>query len=171
MKKPANTQEIYLQPGDFYFGDRNTRIRTILGSCVSIVMWHETRLIGGMCHYILPKRDKPIRDKLDGRYAEEAMELFLTKIQASNTRFRDYQVKIFGGGNMFPQYTKRGKCVDVPCQNVLAARALVKRHGLNLVGEHLGGAGHRQVYFDIWNGHVWMRRIEIDTKALASAPL
>ena len=168
MKRPANTHEIYLQPGEFHFGERYTRIRTILGSCVSIVMWNENRLIGGMCHYILPNRNRPVHDKLDGRYAEEAMELFMTKIRATNTRPRDYQVKIFGGGNMFPQYKRQGKCVDVPCQNVIAARALIKRYGLNLVSENLGGAGHRQVIFDIWNGHVWMRRVEIGTKAPAS---
>jgi chemotaxis protein CheD len=168
MKKPANVREIYLQPGQFHFGERNTRIRTILGSCVSIVMWHEKHLIGGMCHYILPKRNRSILDKPDGRYAEEAIELFMARIHTANTRSRDYQVKIFGGGNMFPQYTKRGKCADVPCQNVIAARTLIKRYGLNLVGEHLGGAGHRQIYFDIWNGHVWMRRVEITTASAAS---
>jgi len=168
MKKPDNTREIYLQPGEFHFGERNTRIRTILGSCVSIIMWHEKRLIGGMCHYILPNRSKPVGDKLDGRYAEEAMELFMTRIRAANTSPRDYQVKIFGGGNMFPQYKRRGKCADVPCQNVVAARVLIKHYGLNLVGENLGGAGHRQVFFDIWNGHVWVRRVEIDTKAPVS---
>ena len=48
MKKPDHVIEIFLQPGDFYFGGADTRIRTILGSCVSITMWHPTRLIGGM---------------------------------------------------------------------------------------------------------------------------
>ena len=28
MKRPSHVIEIFLQPGDFYFGDRDTRIRT-----------------------------------------------------------------------------------------------------------------------------------------------
>ena len=56
MRKPPHVIEIFLQPGDFYFGDKDTRIRTILGSCVSITLWHPTRLIGGMCHFLLPFR-------------------------------------------------------------------------------------------------------------------
>lgn len=168
MNRPANTHEIYLQPGEFRFGERDTRIRTILGSCVSIVMWHEKRLIGGMCHYILPNRSRTPGDKPDGRYAEEAIELFMAQIHTANTKPRDYQVKIFGGGNMFPHYKRPGKCTDVPCQNVIAARELVKRYGLNLVGENLGGAGHRQVVFDIWTGNVWMHRVEINTKSPAN---
>lgn len=167
MKKPANTREIYLQPGEFHFGERNTRIRTILGSCVSIVMWHENLLIGGMCHYILPKRCAPSRDTLDGRYATEAIELFMSRIDATNTKPRDYQVKIFGGGNMFPHHKRSGKYTDIPNQNVTAARELIKNYGLNIKSEHLGGAGHRQIIFEIWNGHVWVRRVKIDTKAPA----
>ena len=167
MKKPPDTHEVYLEPGGFHFGARNTRIRTILGSCVSIVMWHEKLLVGGMCHYVLPKRSSAYHKSLDGRYAEDAIALFMNKIHTTNTNARDYQVKIFGGGNMFPQYQRREKCTDVPCKNVIAARELVKRYNLNLVGEHLGGAGHRQIFFDVWNGHVWMRRIEIDNPGSA----
>jgi chemotaxis protein CheD len=168
MNRSANTHDIYLQPGEFHFGARDTRIRTILGSCVSIVMWHEKRLIGGMCHYILPNRRRSPHDKLDGRYAEEAIELFMDQIKSANTRPRDYQVKIFGGGNMFPHYKRPGKCADVPYQNVIAARELIKRHGLNLVGENLGGAGHRQVVFEVWNGYVWMNQVQLGKNTSAS---
>ena len=165
MKRPDNTREIFLQPGEFYFGDRSTRIRTILGSCVSIVMWHEKRQIGGMCHYILPNRRSPSPVAPDGRYADEAVTLFMTRIKETNTKPRDYQVKVFGGGNMFPQYAKKGMHAGVPQQNVLAARELIKRYGLHLTSENLGGIGHRQILFDIWNGHVWVRRVDIPNQA------
>jgi Chemotaxis protein; stimulates methylation of MCP proteins len=48
--------EIFLQPGDWYFGDRDTRIRTLLGSCIAITIWHPRLLVGGMCHFLLPGR-------------------------------------------------------------------------------------------------------------------
>ncbi|WP_416638624.1 hypothetical protein [Pseudomonas sp. OHS18] len=38
-KRPAIT-EVYLQPGGYHFGGPYTRVRTLLGSCVSIVLWH-----------------------------------------------------------------------------------------------------------------------------------
>lgn len=49
MKQSEHAVEIFLQPKDFYFGDENARLRTLLGSCVSITMWHPTKLIGDMC--------------------------------------------------------------------------------------------------------------------------
>ena len=32
---PPHVIDVFLGPGDFYFGDEQTRIRTLLGSCVA----------------------------------------------------------------------------------------------------------------------------------------
>lgn len=182
MKKPAHVIEIFLQPGDFYFGDRDTRIRTILGSCVSITIWHPSLLIGGMCHYVLPTRGARGPEDLDGRYADEALEMFMREVRAAKTRPSDYQVKLFGAGNMFPGIKKHQEdcpgpdcnplertCRNVSCRNELTAPLLVKKHGFNVTAACLGGAGSRQVFFDIWNGHVWSRQNPIQTPMLTKA--
>jgi chemotaxis receptor (MCP) glutamine deamidase CheD len=31
--------EVFLNPGEFHFGEGTTRISTLLGSCVSITLW------------------------------------------------------------------------------------------------------------------------------------
>lgn len=161
--------DVFLQPGEFYFGDHNTRIRTILGSCVSITMWHPHRRIGGMCHYMLPSRGTKAGRQLDGRYADEALQLFMHEIRAAGTWPEEYQVKLFGGGNMFQgngkatpaQQEKKAdgvNCQDVPCRNRKSAYQLIQHYGFSLTAEHLGGAGHRQVIFDIGSGHAWVRQ-------------
>jgi chemotaxis protein CheD len=156
MKKPDHTVEIFLHQGDVYFGDRDTRIRTVLGSCVAITMWHPQLLLGGMCHYMLPGRRRTAKEALDGKYADEALELMLTEIRRSGTRPSEYQIKLFGGGNMFPSSTKMRE-QHVGLRNVEAGRELLARHGLKIHAEHLGGLGHRNLLFDIWSGHVWMK--------------
>ncbi|MBI5753296.1 MAG: chemotaxis protein CheD [Hydrogenophilales bacterium] len=169
MIKPPHVVEIFLQPGDFYFGDRNTRIRTTLGSCVSITLWHPTLLIGGMCHYMLASRPDRNITQLDGKYGEDAVLMFFREAMLHNTNPQDYVVKVFGGGNMFPSRASHLPCKSAPCEQVIDAcrnvscknhmigRALLKHHGLDIAAEHLGGAGHRNVIFDIWSGHVWVR--------------
>lgn len=148
--------EVVLQPGELWFGERDTRIRTLLGSCVSITLWHPHRLLGGMCHYMLPSRPEPRRGELDGRYAEEALQLLLRDIDGRRTEPGEYVVKMFGGGNMFPGTTRSG--VDhVGLQNVDAGKELLRTHGFRCHAEHLGGCGHRQLIFDVWNGDVWMK--------------
>lgn len=166
MKKIAADIDIFLQPGEFYFGDASTRIRTLLGSCVAITLWHPTRLVGGMCHYMLPSRHKP-GSQLDGKYAEEAMGLFLLEVARHGTRLEEYQVKLFGGGNMFPGYRKKTASGNLPANNVAnnnvaVAHQLVARHRLQLSAEDLGRSGHRNVIFDIRSGHVWVRHQRLD---------
>lgn len=156
MNKPAHTIDIFLQPGEVYFGGRDTRIRTLLGSCVAITMWHPGMLAGGMCHYMLPGAQGEKRAVLDARYADEAMELMLREIRGAETSPAQYQVKLFGGGHMFSAHQAVGKD-HVGAKNVQMARLLMKRHGFSIHAEHLGGVGHRNVMLDLWSGHVWMR--------------
>lgn len=163
--------DIFLQPGEVYFGDRSERIRTLLGSCVAITLWHAKKQVGGMCHYMLSKRRAPRGrgDALDGRYADEALQLLLREIEHSGGDPREYQVKLFGGGNMFApvappggqpggQPGKKQRGINVADDNVLAGRALLAQHGFIIAAEQLGGHGHRQVIFDIASGDVWVKR-------------
>lgn len=167
--KPSHAIEIYLQPGEYYFGDRDTRIRTILGSCVAITMWHPKRMIGGMCHFMLPSRKRTPKDPLDGKYADEAMALFIRDIAAAGTNHTDYVVKIFGGGNMFPNLRdnsrkssilemKKNNARGVSHNNEQAALFLTRQMNLTVHATNVGGNGHRQIIFDIWTGHVWVRQ-------------
>ncbi|GBG01092.1 putative chemoreceptor glutamine deamidase CheD [Azospira sp. I13] len=151
----ADMHEVFLNPGDFHFGGGHTRIRTLLGSCVSIALWHPTRHIGGMCHYMLPNRGLRPRAELDGRYADQAMALFDTAISKYGTRANEYLAKIFGGGNMFP-----GKPVrtgfEIGQRNIEMAHQLLAERKIPVVAEHLGGEGHRKLVFDLWSGDAWL---------------
>ena len=161
MTQAPQAIDIFLQPGEFYFGEAGARVRTLLGSCVAITLGHPRLRLGGMCHYMLPSRSGARHGtELDGRYADEAMFMFLREIRHVGTQVREYEVKMFGGGNMFPNHARRGgDCVDVSCRNVQAGRHLLKTHGLMLKAEHVGGHGHRQVVLDLDNGDVWMRQV------------
>jgi chemotaxis protein CheD len=153
--------EIFLQPGDFYFGDEHTRIRTILGSCVSITMWHPRLKQGGMCHYMLPERRANSPRRLDGRYADDAIALFMRELLSNRTKPEDYEVKVFGGGRMFLRQRRieMPASMDVGTRNIEVGRRLLREHGFHIRAEHLAGDGHRNVIFDIASGHVWMKHV------------
>ncbi|MNC65778.1 Chemoreceptor glutamine deamidase CheD [compost metagenome] len=76
-----------------------------------------------------------------------------------HTRPEEYQVKLFGGGTMFPGYSEK---TNIALSNINAARLLVTRHHLRLSAEDLGRNGHRDVIFDISNGHVWVRHRDLN---------
>jgi len=162
MHAPDDILEIFLRPGEFYFGEGKTRIRTLLGSCVAITLWHPTRLIGGMSHYMLPNRMSHRRKEaaLDGRYAEDVMEMFMRELRRSHSKPAEYQVKIFGGGRMFETAAKDKPRphADISERNVRIGRELAGRYGFSFTAEDLGGRGHRNVMLDLWSGDVWVRK-------------
>lgn len=163
MRKPDGVVEIFLQPGEIYFGDRYTRLRTVLGSCVSLVFWHPQDLVGGMCHFMLPSRGCRSSNGPDGRYADEAMQMMLGEIKASGLSPGAFRLRIFGGGNMFPELTRRNAC-HIGQKNVEAALALLESHCLTCIASHVEGYGHRHLLFDVWSGHVHLRHARIVTE-------
>lgn len=146
--------DVLLNPGDFYFGGGETRISTLLGSCVSITLWHPRRRIGGMCHYMLTERVRPLNSALDGRYGSEAFELFLQQVEAAGTRPSEYQAKLFGGGNMFSG--RPSGRMEIGSRNVEFGRQLLASRHIALIAEHVGGSGRRKLHFDLWSGEVWL---------------
>ena len=168
MRNSAQVLEIFLHPGEFYFGDRDTRIRTLLGSCVAITMWHPVRKIGGMCHYMLPTRGNAGAEGAGGRYADEAIVLFLREIAANGTYPSEYEVKLIGGGDMFPGVERRS-AQRIPARNLEAGRSLVIEHGFRIKTEDLGGTGHRNLIFDIGNGDVWVRKVQRSAQGAGSS--
>lgn len=161
----ARPTDIVLHPGEYFVGDHRHRIRTLLGSCVSMTLWHPQRRIGAMSHFLLSCRGEPLSSSslapsatmglgLDARYGEEAMLLMLAALRRRDIDPRQCQGKVFGGGNMFPQLA-RADSLKVGLKNGEAARALLRRHGIPLVAGSLFGAGHRSIIFDVGSGDVW----------------
>jgi chemotaxis protein CheD len=150
--------EFFLHPGDYHFGGADTRIHTVLGSCVSITMWHPALRIGGMCHYMLPGRC-PETDPQDAKYAAGAIACFLRDVRRSNTSPQQYEVKMFGGGRQFP-HLPTTPSLNVAANNIEAGIALLDQHGFALTVRDLGGTGARRLIFDIATGDVWLRALD-----------
>jgi chemotaxis protein CheD len=153
MSAISPLREVYLRPGEFCFGEGRLRISTLLGSCVSIILWHPVLNHGGMCHYMLPSR-QPLRGDLplNGKYGDEAMALFMRELGRRHTAPAQYRVHAYGGGGMFEG--RAASAMDIGRQNIEQAHALLAGYGFTLAHGHLGGFGHRKIVFDVWSGNV-----------------
>jgi len=147
--------EVFLQPDEFYWGDSETRIKTILGSCIAICLWHPGLRIGGMSHSLLPSRSRGPDDKLQARYVEEAVEILAGEAKRAGTPPKSYRVKIFGGANIV-----QGTSLAIGDRNYKIASAALAAAGFIVYSQHVGGTESRNVVFDISTGDTWLRRIE-----------
>jgi chemotaxis protein CheD len=151
----------FLRPGEQAVGDARHRLRTLLGSCVSITLWQPQRQVGAMSHFLLPLRQRPSvpgrQDALDARYGEEALALMVQGLARHGIDARHCVARIFGGGDMFPaqpRAPRAGRSGHVGRRNGEAARALLQALGVPVASESLFGVGHRRIEFDIASGEV-----------------
>jgi chemotaxis protein CheD len=161
--------EVFLQPGEYCVGGAAHRIRTVLGSCVSVTLWNPALRVGAMSHFLLATRGARSRQvddvcgldlrTLDARYGDEALRLMLHDLALRKVAPAACRAKIFGGGNMFPAQQPAGGASAIGRRNGEAARGLLQGHGIEIVSESLFGDGHRQIAFDVETGHVWARQV------------
>lgn len=156
--------EVFLDPGEYFVGDGRFKVRTLLGSCASMVLWHPRMQYGAMSHFLLAsrkpagtRRDAENAPQLEGKYADEALELMLRELKQAKVPLHECVAKIFGGGNMFPNQ-KTSEKLNVGKKNGEAARRLLRAQGFNIVAEDLFGIGHRHLIFNVRNGDVWSRQ-------------
>jgi len=169
LSPKARKIEVFLQPGEYFVGDASHRIRTILGSCVSVTLWSPLQKVGAMSHFLLPTRGTMARPgsgraraagavEPDARYGDEALQLMLHELAGAKVAAAQCKAKVFGGGAMFPG-NEVAQAMSVGRRNGEAARELLEAHGIELISESLFGEGHRQIVFDIETGNVWSRQI------------
>ena len=165
MAKLKDLIDIFLQPGEYFVADANYQLRTMLGSCVSITLWHPPTRIGAMSHFLLPTRGRVAMDmqSLDARYGDEALMLMLADLERAGIRAAQCQAKVFGGGNMFPGHARKGG-KHVGRKNGEAARELLQSHGIPIVSQSLFGIGHRQIIFDVSKGDVWSHQVRLSAQ-------
>ena len=159
MLQPRQAIDYFLRPGEYFVGNADYRILTLLGSCVSISLWHAGKRIGAMSHFLLSHRNSSKASAPDARYGEEALWLMLQQLRRAGVEPAACEGKIFGGGNMFPGHV-RDMTQNVGKRNGEAARELLQAHRIPIVSESLFGVGHRQIVFDISTGHVWARQVK-----------
>jgi chemotaxis protein CheD len=160
--------DVFLQPGEYCVGGAAHRIRTVLGSCVSVTLWDPASRVGAMSHFLLATRGargKQVDEMrgldlltLDARYGDEALRLMLHDLAQRKVAPAACRAKILGGGNMFA-HDQAGGGAAIGRRNGEAARGLLQEHGIEIESESLFGDGHRQIAFDVETGHVWARQV------------
>lgn len=156
--------DIFLDPGEYFVGDAGYQVRTLLGSCVSTILWHPRLQIGAMSHIILPTRGairavgskEGSEHEAVGKYADEVLIAMIDELEAAGVPVQQCQAKIFGGGNMFPDKVVHER-LNIGKRNGEAVLRLLALHRIPIVAQDLYGNGHRQVFFNVRNGDVWMR--------------
>lgn len=154
--RPRTRDRVFLLPGQWYFGRQSAVIKTLLGSCVAITLWHPARRMGGMCHFLLPARARGAGHAFDGRFGDEAVHLLLGEIDKTGTAPSEYEAQLYGGADTMPDQARVK--FNIGERNVEKAWELIDRHGFQLQAVDVGGNDPRSISLDLFCGSVVLRR-------------
>ena len=150
--------DVTLNPGDFHFHcpapgrPAPARLRTLLGSCVSIVVWHPEHGMAGMSHAVLPGRTRRGEAlALDGRFCDEAVAMLRKEFARAGVSAQQFHVYLVGGGRMYQTLDEK---LSIGERNVEAARGLLKQAGFLIRAEHVGMDGYRKLELNLKSGDV-----------------
>ena len=148
---------IYLKPGELYLGEEPTVVVTTLGSCVSLIFFHQPQQLGAICHALLPTdhhREKSFK------FVDRAFYWMLKQFKSRGINMSQIQVKLFGGADVLEGFQGSFRTVTVGQQNIHQALELFKAHGLKVQASNLGGTWGRKIFFFTHTGEVLLKRVE-----------
>ncbi|MBL8347870.1 MAG: chemotaxis protein CheD [Rubrivivax sp.] len=147
---------VSLMPGELWFGAEATSVRTLLGSCVALTLWHPRLRVGGMCHYLLPSRRRKDGEPLDGRYGDEAVLAMVNLLERHGGRAGEFVAHLYGGADTMADAA--GVKFNVGERNIERGWSLLDHFGFSLEGVDVGDNVPRTVTLKLDTGAIDCRR-------------
>jgi chemotaxis protein CheD len=115
-------------------------ISAVLGTCVAVCL-HDRRLkIGGMNHYLYPKSG--FFGSPSNEFGDISIQSLISKLERLGSRKQDLEAQIFGGANI-----PGANDAKTGGKNVNIARKILKKNGIRVVSEDVGGFKGRRLIF------------------------
>ena len=144
------SDSLYLLPGALYIGNEVNEVKTLLGSCVAVTLWHPADKICAMTHIVLPASSQDVHSP---KYATGAIHHLLQAMSRYGYQPKDFKTGIYGGGRMFGNDDSPG-VIDVGNSNVKKTAGLLKESGFRVAEQDVLGGIYRHVMLDRATGLV-----------------
>ena len=134
-----------LMPGDVALARHGERLKTLLGSCVAVILTDPHRTVGAMCHIVHSSRPNSanLHNTAFGACAMDDMFHRLRRVGLTPSMCQAYA---YGGGNMFPQLVTQDTVGE---RNARWVTDFLAAHNIQLLAHSLGGAHYRKVAWTV----------------------
>lgn len=120
-----------------------------LGSCIGICLYDQKIKLGALIHVMLPLNMEAGRTNTM-KYADTGIRETLKMMEAKGASRSRITAKIAGGAKMFE--IKGGSLSNIGQRNIESVHNTLKREGVKLLQEDVGGTVARTLLFDVSNG-------------------
>jgi chemotaxis protein CheD len=151
---PESVEVVSVAIGQWAVAVAPARLRTLLGSCVGVVLYDRTIRIGGLAHVVLPTARGPVDHP--GKYADTAIPGVIAELErrlGSRTKMR-LTAKLAGGASMFQVDTPADSSLNIGRRNQEAIEAILDELRIPVLARDLGGTTGRRLTLDTVSGIV-----------------
>jgi len=127
-----------------------TLITYALGSCIGICLYDPVTKVGALVHIMLPLNMETGRTH-PMKYADTGVRETLKLMESMGASRARITAKIAGGAKMF-EISGGGSLGNVGQRNIESVHIVLKREGIRLLKEDVGGKVARTLLFDVSNG-------------------
>lgn len=118
-----------------------------LGSCVGVVIYHESMHIAGMAHVMLPDSTLAhAQSFLPGKFADTAVPELVASLTRRGVSLHELKAKMAGGAEMFKS-TRVLALDSIGKRNAEAVRSQLNRFHITVVAEETGKDFGRTIEF------------------------
>ena len=123
-------------------------METLLGSCIGVAIWDRMTKQGGLAHVVLP--ESAGRGGTPGKFADIAVPQMLEILRKQGLPTYGLTAKLAGGANMF----NGSGPLQIGNANAVAVAAALKKAGIRVAGQDVGGTHGRRITFDCASGEM-----------------
>ena len=151
---PSAAATVSVAIGQWAVAAAPVKIRTLLGSCVGVVLYDRVARVGGMAHIVLPSSrgaaDHP------GKFADTAVPAMIAEIERHLKAVARGRLvaKLLGGASMFPTGGPSNPTLNIGQMNQEAVEQILGELRIPIVGRDLGGGCGRHLTLDTASGIV-----------------
>lgn len=126
-----------------------------LGSCIGICLYDPGIKLGALIHIMLPINMEAGR-KNTMKYADTGIRETLKQMEAKGALRSRITAKIAGGAKMF-EVTGGSSLGNIGQRNIESVHMNLKKEGIHILKEDVGGSVARTLLFDVSNGTGYIR--------------
>jgi len=155
LPPPAAADTVTVKMAEMEVVADGRSLKTVLGSCVGVIVRDPDRRVTGLAHIMLPARR--FDDEACGKYADSAIPALLARMASRGCRAGALQAFLVGGAQMFPMGS--ASIASIGDKNVEAARRVLAERKIPVVFEDIGGTAGRTVVFSNATGKVAVKTL------------
>ncbi len=151
--------EIQVGIADYKIARNPDRLITLgLGSCVGVSLYDPVVGVGGLLHVMLPDSAQFNQVSKPAKFADLGIPLLIKEMQSAGVSIYRLQAKLVGGAQMFSGLDDK-LTLNIGQRNTDKSREILKKLGIPIISEEVGGNRGRTMILDTRTGEVLIRTL------------